>query len=53
MSIFNDLTVILLLDDMQNCLELGIMCTLFGFALYSLLSLFAYGIFQAMRLMNI
>ena len=53
MNIFNDLTVVLLLGDMQNCLELGIMCILFGFILYSLLSLLAYGIFQAMRLINI
>ncbi len=53
MSVFNDLTVVLLLDDMQNCLELGIMCTLFGFALYSLLSIFTYGIMQAMSLFNI
>lgn len=53
MSIFNDLTVVLLLDDMQNCLELGMMCIIFGFILYSLLSLLAYGIYQAMRLTNI
>lgn len=53
MNIFNDLTVVLLLDDMQNCLELGMMCILFGFILYSLLSLFSYGIMQVMRLFNI
>lgn len=53
MSVFEDITVILITEDICSYIELGAMSILFGFALYSLLSLLAYGIFQAVRLMNI
>lgn len=53
MDIFNELTAFLITENLQGYAELGIMCLLFGFAFYSLLSLLSYGIIQILRLINI
>lgn len=52
-DIYNDITSILIADSLETYIYFGIQCLLFGIVLYSLLSLFSYGIIQVLRLFNI
>ena len=52
-DIFNEITVFLISDSLEQYIWLAGYCLVFGFALYSLLSILSYGIIQTLRLFNI
>ena len=52
-DIYNDITSILIADSLESYIQLGVQSLLFGFVLYSLLSLLSYGISKAIGLVNI
>lgn len=52
-DIYNDITALLIAESTENYIVLGAQCIISGFALCSLLSLFSYGIFKAISLVNI
>lgn len=52
-DIFNEITVFLISDSLEQYIWLAGYCLVFGFALYSLLSILSYGIIQILHLFNI
>ena len=52
-DIYNEITSILIAENLESYIQLGAQCLLFGFTLYSLLSLLSYGISKAIGLVNI
>ncbi len=52
-DIFNEITVLLIADSLEQYIWLAGHCIVFGFAFYSLLSVLSYGIIQILHLFNI
>ena len=52
-DIYNEITTVLIVENLESYIQLGAQCLLFGFTFYSLLSLLAYGISKAIGIVNI